>query len=195
MSGSGKRPYRLIQRRKNHLVNGYFEGIGILTRQPVLYTDWLSLGYGGRIALRVNLQLPNHQTVDVVNVHLHHMAAAKEARKEQVMRLTGWLNDRRYSPRQIIAGDFNELPDGPAIWHMKQGYRSALAEKWGHEPLATFPTALGPHDGWAGCLDYIFLSTAVGPVSSARIFCQRPAAHDPSLFPSDHVGLLAVLEI
>lgn len=195
LTGKSNRPYRLIQRRKSHPIKGYFEGIGVLTRLPLLYTDSVSLGYEGRVALRVNVELPTRQVVDFVATHLHHVAHDKEARLEQVMMLTGWLNTHRRIPWQIVAGDFNELPDGPAVRRMKEGFRSAYEEKNGRDPLATFPTALvTAEDGWAGCLDYIFLSPGVGSVRSAKIFCDKPAAHDETLYPSDHVGLIAEIE-
>ncbi|MCA9934333.1 MAG: endonuclease/exonuclease/phosphatase family protein [Ardenticatenaceae bacterium] len=195
LTGSSKRPYRLIQKRKAHLINGYYEGVGILTKLPVLYTDWVNLGYGGRVALRVNVELPSRQALDFVAVHLHHTAHDKEARLEQVVKMAGWLNGRRRISRQVIAGDFNEIPTGPAIQYMKQGFRSAVAERWGHEPLATFPTVLLPDVDWAGCLDYIFLSPGAGVVQDARIFCQHPAEDDDTLYPSDHVGLLVDLHL
>jgi endonuclease/exonuclease/phosphatase family metal-dependent hydrolase len=134
ISGSAKRPYQLIQRRKRHLVNGYFEGIGILTRLPVVYHDLISLGYGGRLAVRANVQVSSRQIVDFVAVHLHHVSYEREARTEQVMKLVGWLNGHRRIHHQIVAGDFNETPDGPAISYMKQSYRSAYFERHGHEP-------------------------------------------------------------
>ncbi len=194
--GSARRPYRLIQKRKRHPINGYHEGVGVLTKLPVLYHDTLGLGYGGRIALRVNVELPTHRTLDFVAVHLHHVAHDEEARLEQVMKLTGWLNGRRRVPNQVIAGDFNETPDGLAIQHMKQGYRSAYAVAAGHEPLATFPTALQqPLSDWAGCLDYIFISPAIKRVQSAAIFCDKPAEEDDTLYPSDHVGLIAGIDV
>ncbi len=196
ISGSSKHPYQLIQRRKRHLINGYFEGIGILTRLPVVYHDLISLGYGGRLAVRANVQLSSRQIVDFVAVHLHHVSYEREARTEQVMKLIGWLNSHRRIPHQIIAGDFNETPDGPAVSYMKQSYRSAYFERHGHEPLATYPTALaGLNRDWSGCLDYIFLSSAVGAVQSASLFCDKPDAEDDTLYPSDHVGLLTKVQI
>jgi endonuclease/exonuclease/phosphatase family metal-dependent hydrolase len=196
LTGSNRGPYQLIQKRKHHLTKGYYEGVGILTKLPVLYRDWLALGYGGRVAVRVNVELPSHQTADFVAVHLHHVAADKQARQEQVMQLVGWVNGRRRVPHQIIAGDFNEVPAGPAIQYMKQSYRSAYEQVIGREPLATFPTALVQRpDGWSGCLDYIFVSTAVTPIHFVSLFCHKPAANDDTLYPSDHVGLIAKLEI
>lgn len=194
LTGGSRAPYQLVQRRKRHWYHGYFEGVGLLTKLPVLYSDALNLGYGGRVALRAHVQLPSRKTADFVVVHLHHVSHDRQARLEQVMQLLGWLRARQHTPRQIVAGDFNELPDGPAIQAMKQTFRSVFDEVWGHEPLATFPTALVPvRSDWTGCLDYIFVSPAVGPVQSARIFCQQPDPDDPTLYPSDHVGLLARL--
>jgi endonuclease/exonuclease/phosphatase family metal-dependent hydrolase len=200
LSGSTKRPYHLLQRRKHDLVKGYYEGIGILTRLPVRYHDSVALGYGGRVALRANVELPDRQTFDFVATHLHHVAVEQEARLEQVMRLMGWLRQRRHIPRQIVAGDFNELPQGPAIARMKQGFESAYERVYGREPLATFPTALTlPPDptyfdeqAWAGCLDYIFVRPMV-TVTAVALFCHQPADHDDTLYPSDHVGLLATV--
>jgi endonuclease/exonuclease/phosphatase family metal-dependent hydrolase len=191
----GKRPYRLVQKRKQHLIHGYFEGIGILSNLPIIYHDFINLGYGGRVALRANIELPTRQTIDFVATHLHHIAHDKESRQEQVMMLTGWLKSKRPVPRQIVAGDFNELPDGLAIQYMKQFFRSAYETRHHYEPLATFPTALVPNNGWAGCLDYIFLSPAVGNVCEAAIFCDKPAEEDDTLYPSDHVGLIVTLDI
>ena len=191
----GKRPYRLIQIRKQHFINGYLEGIGVLSNLPILYSDSINLGFGGRVALRVNVELSTHQPLDFVATHLHHVATDKQARQEQALRLTGWLADSRPIPAQVIAGDFNELPSGLAIQVMKQRFRSAYQLRHGYEPLATFPTALVSSKEWAGCLDYIFVSSGIRKVPNAEIFCKLPSLEDDSLYPSDHVGLLATLEV
>jgi endonuclease/exonuclease/phosphatase family metal-dependent hydrolase len=191
----GGRPYRLVQKRRQHYWKGYFDGIAILSRLPILSHDAISLGYGGRVALRANIELQNRETLDFVAAHLHPRHRDHEARVEQVMKLTGWLNEQNPVPKRIIAGDFNEVPGGPAIQQMKQGYRSAFEELWGHEPAATFPTALVKRDNdWAGCLDYIFVSPAVKKAVTVQIFCNKSAVDDPTLYPSDHVGLLVTLE-
>ncbi len=195
LSGSTREPYQLVLKRKQHPVQGYYEGVGVLSRLPILYHNSVSLGYGGRVALRVHVELPSHKTMDFVATHLHHIAHDKEAREEQVMQLVGWLTSHKHVPLQIVAGDFNETPDGLAIRYLRQSFRSAYADVYGRDPLATFPTALYATAGPALCLDYIFVSRAVPRVVSARIFCDQPANEDKTLYPSDHVGLLATLEI
>jgi endonuclease/exonuclease/phosphatase family metal-dependent hydrolase len=76
---------------------------------------------------------------------------------------------------------------------MKQTYRSALAVVRGYEPLATYPTALASNtDGWSGCLDYIFVSSNIR-VQNAELFANKPSEQHGTLYPSDHVGLVATL--
>lgn len=191
----GKRPYALVQKRKQHWQH-FSEGIGILSNLPIVYDDFVNLGHGGRIGLRANIELPNRQTFDFVATHLHNVAHDVETRLEQVMLLMGWLRSQRPLPHQIVAGDFNELPTGLAISYMKQTFRSTYEMVHGREPLATFPTALSKRqDGWSGCLDYIFVSPAIEKVTQAAIFCDKPASDDDTLYPSDHVGLQVRLQI
>ena len=193
--GDSAKHYRLLQQRRRHLFKGFFEGVGILSRLPILSHDAINLGYQGRVALRANVALPSGQTLDFVATHLHSAAHDREAREEQVMALVGWLNDTGRAPAQIVGGDFNEIPSGPAIKYMKQSYRSVFVATRGYEPLATFPTALvEQHDGWSGCLDYIFISPGVR-ACDARLFCRTAADDDSTLYPSDHVGLWAKLEV
>jgi len=195
LSGSGKGPYQLVQKRYQHLINGYFQAVGVLSRLPVLYHDSIGLGNGGRIALRVHVELPSHQTMDFVSTQLHHVPFEKEARKEQAMKLVGWLHSHKRVPIQVIAGDLNETPEGLAIHYIKQSFRSVFEEFYGRDPLATFPTALYETNEPAACLDYVLVSPAVHRVASATLFCDEPSREDDTLYPSDHVGLLATLEV
>lgn len=191
----GKRPYTLVQKRKQDWRH-FSEGVAILSNLPIVYSDFVNLGHGGRIGLRANIELPNRQTFDFVATHLHHVSHDHETRQEQTMLLTGWLKSQRPVAHQIIAGDFNEVPGGLAINYMKQYYQSAYETVHGREPLATFPTLLsGNTDGWAGCLDYIFISKAIQTVKSAAIFCDKAADDDQTLYPSDHVGIIVNLSI
>jgi hypothetical protein len=49
-------------------------------------------------------------------------------------------------------------------------------------------------DGDPACLDYIWLRGAAR-VGSARLVFDRPDPADGTLYPSDHLGIAAVLEI
>lgn len=195
LTGSSKRPYQLIQQPRRHLLWHFFDGVGILSKLPILYHDTLSLGYGGYTALRANVELPNRQTVDVVAVQLYPEAAGKEARQEQAVRLVGWLHDHRPAPRQIVAGDFGEGPEGLAVQHMGGWFRSAHTAVHGRYPLATFPTALLEGEMTARRRDYIFLSPAAGKVRKATLCYHQPPPEDDTLYPSSHVGLCATVQV
>jgi endonuclease/exonuclease/phosphatase family metal-dependent hydrolase len=195
LSGSGKVPYVFVQKRFQHLLHGALQAVGILSRLPILYHESINLGYGGRVALRAHLELPSHQTMDFVSTQLHDVSFEREAREEQAMKLVGWLNSHKHVPIQVMAGDFNETPAGLAVAYIKQSFRSAYEERHGHEPLATFPTYLTPTDAPAACLDYIFFSAAVHKITHARLFANVAAREDDTLYPSDHVGLVATLEV
>jgi hypothetical protein len=49
-------------------------------------------------------------------------------------------------------------------------------------------------DGEPECLDYIWLRGAAR-ATSARLAFDRPALEDATIYPSDHLGIAAQLEI
>jgi endonuclease/exonuclease/phosphatase family metal-dependent hydrolase len=98
-----------------------------------------------------------------------------------------------------VLGDFNAEPTEPAYARMAAaGFRSAFAEANGAEPAVTWPSGLQAEaidtDGDPSCLDYVFVR---GPatVLDTRLWADRPAADDATLFPSDHVGIATTVEI
>ncbi len=195
MTGSDQRPYHIKQARRRHWRRGYREGVAVLSRCPILYHDVFGMGYDGCVAIRVHVQLPSHQTMDFVSTRLHDIARDREAREEQAMRLYAWMQRYKQVPLQVLAGDFGEVPHGRAIEILSQSFRSAYAAKHGCDPVATYPTVLAKQVAQAACLDYIFVSKSVKQVSAAAIFCDQPDHTDPTLYPSDHVGLIATLEV
>ncbi len=96
-------------------------------------------------------------------------------------------------------GDFNADPAEPAYDRMVgAGFRSAHAEANGGEPPVTWPSGLQAPvmdtDGDPSCLDYIWIRGGARAID-ARLWADRPAAHDPTLYPSDHLGVVATLEV
>ena len=95
--------------------------------------------------------------------------------------------------------DFNAEPNEPACVRIRSnGYRSAYAEANGADPDVTWPSGIeGPAidtDGDPGCLDYIWLKGDVRALD-AKLAFDRPAVHDATLFPSDHLGIVAQLDV
>ncbi|MFL5643083.1 MAG: endonuclease/exonuclease/phosphatase family protein, partial [Chloroflexota bacterium] len=87
----------------------------------------------------------------------------------------------------------------PAPRRMRDaGFISALAATNGVDPDVTWPSGLQAEamdtDGPPGCLDYIWVRGAA-QVESARLAFDRPDPEDPTIYPSDHLGISARLSI
>jgi endonuclease/exonuclease/phosphatase family metal-dependent hydrolase len=194
LSGNASEPYQMVQRSGRHPLWGTVEGVAILTRLPVISADAQSLGQDGRVALRVNTAASTGAPLDFVAVQLNPALDAHETREKQIMALLGWINKPGAVAHQIIAGSFEDAPDQLALRRIKQfyRYRSAFEVKMGHEPAATFPTALvEPQINAGRCHDYIFLSSAFSGVADSGLFARRSAENDDTLYASDHIGVWA----
>lgn len=175
-------------------------GNSLLVRSPLApgEADRLELGLN-RSALRTVMRLASGRTVLVAVTHLHHEVDGADERDDQARQLIEWLDAAPASDVQVAMGDFNANPEEPAVARFRaNGYRSAFAEANGHEPAVTWPSGLQAPaidtDGDPACLDYIWVRGG-GQVASARLAFDRPDADDPTLFPSDHFGISAHLEI
>ncbi|MGH2513804.1 MAG: endonuclease/exonuclease/phosphatase family protein [Candidatus Limnocylindrales bacterium] len=176
-------------------------GNSILVKAPLAATgspERLDLGLN-RCALRVPIIDAGRASIAMVVTHLHHPPADEAARADQAKALVTWLGERPSPGGTIVVGDFNAEPVEPAYMVMVEaGFRSAHAEANGAEPPVTWPSGIQAPgmdmDGEPGCLDYIWLS---GPLraTACRLVFDRPAAGDPTLYPSDHLGLAARIEL
>lgn len=194
-SALGSTVYQIVLQRRRHWWHRYWDGVGILTKLPILSHEGLSLGYSGRVALLANVELPTGHTLDFVSTHFHPVAHHAEARVEQAMGLVSWLAEPGRAEYQLLAGDFNDVPHSAVITYLKQAYRSVYELKHGREPIATFPTALvQSHNHWTGCLDYLFVNQAL-QVVDARLCFTQPHPADETLYPSDHVGVWAKMAL
>lgn len=175
-------------------------GCSILVREPLDPEDEARIDLGfGREAHRVVVTTPGGRRVGFVTTHLHHPPAASRERDEQVAALVDWLEAGPSTEALVVTGDFNASPAEPAYARMRAaGFRSAFAAANGREPAVTWPSGIQAPgmdtDGDPDCLDYIWLRGAARALDCRLVF-DRPAANDPTLYPSDHVGLSTNLEI
>jgi nocturnin len=175
-------------------------GNSLLIRQPLTPSapERVDLGLQ-RAAHRVLIDLPGGSRVLVAVTHLHHVPDDAAERDGQVATLLGWLDASPPADAAIVMGDFNAHPAEPAYERMaRAGFRSAFTEANGREPDVTWPSGLQAPamdtDGDARCLDYVWIRGSVR-ATEARLVFDRPAADDPTLYPSDHLGVAARLEI
>jgi endonuclease/exonuclease/phosphatase family metal-dependent hydrolase len=175
-------------------------GNSLLVREPLAtdVSERLDLGLN-RSALRAVVQLGNGIDLQIVVTHLHHEVNGAAERDRQARQLLEWIETGERTSVEIVMGDFNAHPEQLAARRMRAGgYRSAFAEAHGSDPAVTWPSGIQAPgmdtDGDPACLDYIWLRGPVR-VTSARLAFDRPDPHDPTLYPSDHLGISAHLEI
>jgi endonuclease/exonuclease/phosphatase family metal-dependent hydrolase len=175
-------------------------GNSLLVRRPLAAMDVERLDLGlNRAAHRAIVSLPGGSRVLIGVTHLHHLVPDEAERDDQAQRLLEWFHDAPAVDGQIVIGDFNAEPVEPTYARMTAaGFRSAYAEANGTDPAVTWPSGLQAPamdtDGDPGCLDYIWVRGDVR-VAAARLVFDRPDPEDPTLYPSDHLGLSARLEI
>jgi endonuclease/exonuclease/phosphatase family metal-dependent hydrolase len=193
---------------------GMKEGIAILSNLPFEYTASLDLKTQHRVAQYVGVRIEDNP-VYLANGHFFWQPGESPGRQQQIDRLLAWLGSMQRDLPVIVCGDFNGTPGTPAIHKMCQHFASAYALVHGADPEYTTPTPL-PRSKWKllltlvnfiryiklkdidlhwrGTLDYIFVNQHL-KVIDCQIVLNQPAPGDPDLYPSDHFGLLAILEI
>jgi len=175
-------------------------GNSLLVRAPLVAeaSERLDLGLQ-RSAHRVRVVLPGGASAVVAVTHLHHPPDAAAERDEQAAALLAWLETSPRADVTILVGDFNAGPREPAYARIAgAGFRSSFLEANGHEPAYTWPSGLQAEamdtDGDPECLDYIWVRGEVRVVD-CRLAWDRPDVLDSTLYPTDHLGLSAHLEV
>jgi len=175
-------------------------GNSILVKEPLAGSraDRLDLGHN-RSALRAPIAAKDGPALTFVVTHLHHLPVDEEIRETQALDLVRWLDAVPDPGPLVVVGDFNAEPVEATYRVMTDaGFRSAHAAANGREPNVTWPSGIQApgmdEDGDPGCLDYIWVRGAI-KVVSCRVAFDRPAVGDPTLYPSDHFGLVAELRV
>jgi len=189
-----ERPHYRIKHAASPGKRASYHGIGTLSRLAFVEHEVLDLMTFERVAQRMVFHCGDRPFA-FVNTHLHHPPEAEAERAQQIEYLLGWLErDSRGLPA-VIAGDFNSYAHEKAVALMKSRFRSAFEATHGREPEKTWPTPVNDLDpSPAGTLDYIYVSSEFRIVDAGLAF-DAPAPADAGLYPSDHVGLFAVLEL
>jgi endonuclease/exonuclease/phosphatase family metal-dependent hydrolase len=204
----GRREYAAYHMFNPRGVSG-FESLAIVTRLPVVEHDGLDYLTMDNIAHRVRLKLDGEIFLDFYNTHLYWVPSREGSaiRRKQAERLLQWVAMHGQEGLQVIVGDFNAIPTGQTTALMKRTFRSAHEVAQGREPDRTWPSPListvnvmrtfgvpSLPPGYSGTLDYIFVSQGM-EVHEARVTFNQPDATDETLYPSDHLGLMARLRV
>ena len=186
--------YGLVQQRRAGALNAV-EAEGLLTRFPIIETDNLDFRTRDMVALVARLMI-GKTALDVYVTHLYMSRGEDPLRLHQVKELLAWIDTRRDGTASIVCGDFNATLDAPSAALMATRFR----------PTQTAPTAFTPladtdgttsHPYWPRmdrCIDFIWTSSEIDVRDSGVCF-NRPSPDDATLWPSDHAGVWADLEI
>ncbi len=186
--------YNLIQQSK---VNGLsqVDGEGLLTKFLVKETANFDYRARDSVAQVARLEIDGY-LVDVYVTHLYQSRGEDSLRLYQVQQLLDWINRRDDVAARIVCGDFNATLDMPSAKLMAGAFK----------PTQTQPTAFTPLQGADGsvshpywerfdrCIDYIWVAGPFQVKGSGHCF-NTPSPIDATLWPSDHIGVWADLEL
>ena len=171
------------------------QGEALLARYPLVETANLDYQSHNCAALVGRFEI-EELLVDVYVTHLIAARVADSARQLQVARLLEWIRLRHDAHHSIICGDFNAAPDQPSIRLMLEAFRPTQTQATAFTPLCE-PGGKPTHPEWPRfdrCIDYIWVSESV-KVNASGLCFNKPALENPNLWPSDHIGVWADLEL
>ena len=167
---------------------------GLLTRAPVLETANLDYRSHNCVAQVARFEIQGR----LLDVYVTHLIAARvedSARQYQVEQLLEWVGTRDDADFSVVCGDFNATPDQPSVRLMLGVFRPTQTRPTAFTPLQE-PGGKPTHPEWERfdrCIDYIWVSPEI-KIQATGLCFNKPAPDNPTLWPSDHVGVWADLE-
>src|ERR1700676_5277918 len=185
--------YNLVQQTR---INGLskVEGEALLTRFGIVETGNFDYQAKDIVALVARV-LVDDIALDVYVTHLFMSRGDDSLRLFQVQQLLDWIDTRDDVTASIVCGDFNATLEATSAALMATRFRPTQTEPTAFTPLADSDAAVS-HPARARmdrCIDSIWVAGPIQIVASGVCFNQ-PSAEDPSLWPSDHIGVWADLE-
>ncbi len=174
--------------------SAHVEALAVMSRLPVEAHEGLDYLLQENVAQRLRLRLQDGAALDFYNTHLHYPPPATEVRLSQAKRLLAWVDPWQGAAATVAVGDFNAYLQEPTVALMKARFDSAHEAAHGREPEKTWPTPVNTFDpSPPGCLDYVFVAGA--RVLEAGLAFNNPYPDDENLFPSDHLGVMAKVNV
>jgi len=167
---------------------------GILTTYPVIGTDSLQFREGRSVAQLARLDI-HGKHIDLYVTHLYRSRGEDPVREGQVRELLLWITARKDAESKIVCGDFNASLEQPSARLMTEVLRPTQTESTAFTPLSEVDSSPA-HPYWERfdrCIDFIWVTKSLKVLGSGLCF-NKSAADDPTLWPSDHVGVWADLE-
>jgi endonuclease/exonuclease/phosphatase family metal-dependent hydrolase len=170
------------------------EAEGLLTRFPLIASSHRFFSLRDTVTLVARLEIEG-RFLDVYVTHLYPSRREESERVGQVHELLTWVKERKDVEYRIVCGDCNATPEMESMTLMAEEFRPTQSKPTAFTPLRDLdgePT----HPDWQRfdrCIDFIWISESLNIRASGLCF-NRPAENDPTLWPSDHVGVWADLD-
>jgi beta-glucosidase len=168
------------------------EGLGLLTRFPIHESGGLDYETKGRVAQVVRMEVEG-RLLDVYVTHLHHTAEEDGLRVFQVRRLFDWLAARGRPDGVVMCGDFNATPEMESARLMQTQFTPTQTAPTFRSGLRDRTEGSEEHEPLDRCIDYVWYRRPLRLVAGGACF-DKPHAGDPTLWPSDHIGVWADFE-
>ena len=186
--------YALLQQSKTNAAS-LVEGEALLTRYPVVETANFDYRALDMVAQVVRLDVGGH-LLDVYVTHLYRSRGDDALRLLQVQQLLDWIQSRDDVAARLVCGDFNATLEAPSAQLMASVFHPTQTAVTAFTPLQDTDGSVS-HPYWRRfdrCIDYLWVA---GPltVRASGVCFQQPDVHDPTLWPSDHAGVWADLEL
>ncbi|MCF7823085.1 MAG: endonuclease/exonuclease/phosphatase family protein [Candidatus Marinimicrobia bacterium] len=170
--------------------SSYLEGLAIISRLPVVQSGYYDLppGVFQRKALWSLIDLNGNQ-LHFFTTHLSYRDEDNELRIKQVQALKSFIETKTSSNNGlfILTGDFNCTPQTDPIAQLAD-YSSVWTLENPEQPGFTFPATHPEHK-----IDYIFMDKDAKDRIRA-VTLEFDNTYDGINYPSDHFGLMLVLE-
>jgi len=186
--------YALVQQTKVNSLAGT-EGEALLTRFPIMETGNLDYQARNMVALVARIVVEG-KLIDIYVTHLYRSIGDDSLRLYQVQQLLAWIDSRRDATGSIVCGDFNATLDQSSAALMATRFQPTQTAHTAFTPLAESDGTVS-HPTWSRmdrCIDYIWIAGNLQIIESGVCF-DKASADDDSLWPSDHAGVWADLEI
>ncbi len=183
--------YALVQQSKVGALQ--HDGEGILSSFPIVETANLDYRTHNAVAAVARVEIEGRQ-LDCYVTHLYMSRGDDALRLFQIQQLLAWIESRHDVEARIVCGDFNATTGMPSACLMAKHFTPSQTAPTAFSPLADSDGSVS-HPYWQRadrCIDYIWIAGPLRVCESGVCF-NKPSPHDPTLWPSDHLGVWADL--
>jgi endonuclease/exonuclease/phosphatase family metal-dependent hydrolase len=169
------------------------EAEGLLTQFSIVERSHVFYSANDTVALVLRLNVEG-RLIDVYVTHLYGSVREDSLRIAQVRQLIEWIGSRTDVNYKIVCGDFNATLAMESAKLMAENLHPTQTEPTAFTPLQE-PKGDPSHKEWDRmdrCIDFIWITDSLRIRGSGLCFNQS-AKNDPTLWPSDHVGVWADL--